>query len=357
MGGRGRGPSPVPRVRRARQAAPRAGPPPAVIDRKQMSHVQLGLQPAPGRFAVIRRAGLLRARFIAGFLVLPVALYVTYVIAPYAQAFYIAMTDWRGVSASPRFIGLENFRRLFADSVFWTAVGHNALLLVLLPLLTIVIALFFAFLLNAGGESGGGHGGVFGARFYRVVFFFPQVLAVAIVAVLFQQVFRPDRSGMLNAPLMALGLDPVGFLSNPDVAFWSILGVLVWQAVGFYVVLFSAGMASIPREMYEAARIDGAGRAQLFFQVTLPLLWDTVQVGLVYLGIAALDVFAIVWVMTAEHGGPDHSTTVMAAEIYRNAFQYFRFGYASALGVVLFFFTVAFAALTLRLSRRERIEF
>ncbi|MEV0420390.1 carbohydrate ABC transporter permease [Streptosporangium canum] len=296
-----------------------------------------------------------RMRFVTGFLAIPVALYVIYVIAPYAQAFYIAFTDWRGVNANPRLVGLENFQRLFDDDVFWKAVGHNLILLILMPLLTIGIALFFAFLLNAGGR--GGTGGVWGSKFYRVVFFFPQVLAVAVVAVLFQQVFRPDRSGMLNAPLIALGFEPVGFLSDTDIALWAILGVLVWQAVGFYVVLFSAGISSIPRDMFEAAAIDGAGGVQLFLRVTLPLLWDTIQVGWVYLGIAALDVFAVVWVMTAEHGGPDHSTTVMAAEIYRNAFQYFKFGYASAMGVVLFFFTIGFAALALRLSRRERIEF
>ncbi|WP_440082954.1 carbohydrate ABC transporter permease [Streptosporangium sp. LJ11] len=296
-----------------------------------------------------------RTRFVTGFLALPVALYLIYVIAPYAQAFYIAFTDWRGVNASPRLVGLENFQRLLADNVFWQAVRHNLVLLVLMPILTLGIALFFAFLLNAGGR--GNTGGIWGSKFYRVVFFFPQVLAVAVVAVLFQQVFRPDRSGMLNAPLIALGFEPIGFLSSTDVAFWSILAVLVWQAVGFYVVLFSAGIASIPRDLFEAAAIDGAGGPQLFLRVTLPLLWDTIQVGWVYLGIAALDVFAIVWVMTAEHGGPDHSTTVMAAEIYRTAFQYFKFGYASAMGVVLFFFTIGFAALALRLSRRERIEF
>ncbi|GAA4231037.1 N-acetylglucosamine transport system permease protein [Streptosporangium album] len=296
-----------------------------------------------------------RTRFVTGFLSIPVALYLIYVIAPYAQAFYIALTDWRGVTATPRFVGLENFRRLLDDDVFWRAVGHNLLLLVLMPLLTVTIALFFAFLLNAGGR--GGTGGVWGSKFYRVVFFFPQVLAVAVVAVLFQQVFRPDRSGMLNAPLMALGFEPIGFLSDTGVALWAILGVLVWQAVGFYVVLFSAGIASIPRDLFEAAAIDGAGGAQLFLRITLPLLWDTIQVGWVYLGIAAMDVFAVVWVMTAEQGGPDHSTTVMAAEVYRTAFGYFKFGYASAMGVVLFFFTIGFAALALRLSRRERIEF
>ncbi|MEV0590898.1 carbohydrate ABC transporter permease [Nonomuraea cavernae] len=296
-----------------------------------------------------------RSLFLFAFLAAPVTLYLVYVISPYVQAFYIAMTDWRGVSATPGFVGLDNFVRLFADGIFWKAVTHNLALLVLLPLLTIVIALFFAFLLNVG--NGRGVGGVAGSKFYRVVFFFPHVLAVAVVAVLFQQVFRPDGSGMLNGPLMALGARPVGFLSDPDVAFWSVLGVMLWQAVGFYVVLFSAGLASIPRDMFEAAQIDGAGRVSLFVRVTLPLLWDTVQVAWVYLGILALDVFAIVWVMTDQHGGPDFSTTVMAAEIYRNAFHYFRFGYASALGVVMFFFTIGFTILSLRLSRRERIEY
>ncbi|WP_219469528.1 carbohydrate ABC transporter permease [Nonomuraea rhizosphaerae] len=296
-----------------------------------------------------------RGLFITAFLAAPVTLYLVYVIAPYIQAFYIAMTDWRGVTATPNFVGLDNFVRLFGDGTFWKAVTHNIGLLVLLPLITIVIALFFAFLLNVGGASG--VTGIRGSKFYRVVFFFPQVLAVAVVAVLFQQVFRPDGSGMLNGPLMALGVKPIGFLSDPGVAFWSVLGVMVWQAVGFYVVLFSAGLASIPRDMFEAAQIDGAGRLNMFFRITLPLLWDTVQVAWVYLGILALDVFAIVWVMTDQHGGPDWSTTVMAAEIYRNAFQYFRFGYASALGVIMFFFTVGFALLSLRLSRRERIEY
>lgn len=296
-----------------------------------------------------------RGLFITSFLAAPVALYLIYVISPYIQAFYIAMTDWRGVSATPRFIGLENFGRLFDDEVFWKAAGHNGLLLVLLPLTTIVIALFFAFMLNVGGK--GGRSGVWGSKFYRLVFFFPQVLAVTVVAVLFSQAFRPDASGMLNGPLMALGLKPVGFLSDPDIALWSVMGVMVWQAVGFYVVLFSAGLASIPREMFEAAHVDGAGRFAMFFRVTLPLLWDTIQVAWVYLGIVALDGFAMVWVMTLQHGGPNRSTTVMPAEIYRNAFEYFRFGYASALGVVMFVFVLGFAILALRLSRRERIEY
>nr|MDT0659694.1 sugar ABC transporter permease [Micromonospora sp. DSM 115978] len=295
--------------------------------------------------------------FVIGFLAAPVALYVVFVIAPYAQAFQISMTDWRGLSA-PRWIGFDNYQRLFDDDKFWKAIQHHGVLLLALPLITIAIALFFAFLLNVGGKSSGGvRRGVWGSKFYRVVFFFPQVLAVAIIAVLFQTVYRPNESGLINGVLMKLGLDPILFLVRPNLALWSILAVLVWQAVGFYVVLFSAGMASIPGEIYEAAEMDGASRITLFFRVTLPLLWDTLQVAWVYLGIAAFDAFAVVAVLSVDRGGPDGATTVLAMEIYRNAFEYSRYGYASAMGVALFFLTLTFAALTLRVSKRESVEY
>jgi N-acetylglucosamine transport system permease protein len=298
-----------------------------------------------------------RYPFIVGFLAAPVTLYVVFVIGPYAQAFYMALTNWRGISANPRFIGLENFRRLLDDDVFWKAVRHHGILLLALPLITIAVALFFAFMLNVGGGSRQGvMTGVWGSKFYRIVFFFPQVLAVAILGVLFQTVYRPDASGMINGPLSQLGLEPIGFLIDPNFALWSIVAVLVWQGVGFYVVLFSAGMASVPKDIYEAALIDGAGRGRMFFRVTIPLLWDTIQVAWVYLGIAAFDCFAIVWTLSVDRGGPDGSTTVLGVEIYRNAFVYSRYGYASAMGVALFFLTITFAALALRVTRRETVE-
>ncbi|MFC4106302.1 carbohydrate ABC transporter permease [Micromonospora zhanjiangensis] len=295
--------------------------------------------------------------FVIGFLFVPVTLYVVFVIAPYVQAFQISMTSWRGIGA-PKWIGFENYRKLLDDGSFWKAVEHHGVLLVALPLITLGIALFFAFLLNVGGRASGGvRRGVWGSKFYRVVFFFPQVLAVAIVAVLFQTVYRPNESGLINGVLMKLGLDPVLFLIKPGLALWSIIGVLVWQAVGFYVVLFSAGMANIPGEIYEAAEVDGASRVVLFFRITLPLLWDTLQVAWVYLGIAAFDAFAIVNVLSVDSGGPDGATTVLAVEIYRNAFTYQKYGYASALGVALFFLTITFAALALRVTKRESIEY
>lgn len=302
-----------------------------------------------------------RYPFIIGFLAAPVTLYVVFVLGPYAQAFYMAMTNWRGISANPQFIGLENFERLFDDDVFWKAVRHHGVLLIALPLITIVLGLFFAFMLNVGGRvRHGGMAGVWGSRFYRVVFFLPQVLAVAIIAVLFQAVYRPDETGVLNAPITALGFEPIPFLVDPDIALWSIIGVLVWQAVGFYVVLFSAGIASIPADIFEAAALDGVNRFTLFFRIVIPLLWDNVQVAFVYLGIIALDFFAIVNIMTPHPEAVGNSTEVIAHYLFTRAFSGDanpQYGYASAIGVALFFLTLTLAAVMFRASRREKVEF
>jgi len=298
-----------------------------------------------------------RYPFIIGFLIVPVAIYGTFVVAAYIQAFQLSFTNWRGFSPKVNYIGFDNFVKLFHDSTFWKAIQHNLFLLIFLPVITIILALFFAFLLNVGGGSKGGRTqGVWGSKFYRVIFFFPQLLALALVAVIFSRVYSSDESGLINGVLHQLGAGPVLFLADKHLALWSILAVLVWQAVGFYVVLFSAGMGSIPAEIYEAAALDGATRGTLFFKVTLPLLWNTLQVAWVYLGIAAFDAFALVNIMSVDRGGPDGATTVIGLEIVRNAFDYAQFGYASAMGVVLFFLTITFAALTLRVTRREAIE-
>ncbi|PYC62591.1 ABC transporter permease, partial [Micromonospora arborensis] len=146
--------------------------------------------------------------FIVGFLFLPVLLYVAVVIWPYLQTFGYSMPDWSGASQQMNFIGLRNYTKLFGDSPFLLALQHNLLLLLVLPLVTILLALFFAFMLNVGGRSGtGGVQGVRGAAFYKVVFFFPQVLSVAILSVLFQGVYRTDQGGLLNGVLVKLGLE------------------------------------------------------------------------------------------------------------------------------------------------------
>ncbi len=296
-----------------------------------------------------------RYPFVIGFLITPVLLYTVFVFYPITQLVYVATTNWTGLSPNFKSVGLENFEKIWSDNTFWQAVQHHLLLLIALPLITIALALFFAFLLNMGGGTKGGvMQGVWGSKFYRVVFFLPQVLAVVIIGVIFARVYGPDNSGILNRLLSYFDTGPVYFMA--DYGMWSILGVLVWQAVGFYVVLFSAGMSSIQADLYEAAVLDGASRVTIFFRVTIPLLWETIRVAWVYLGILAFDAFALVMVLSIEQGGPDGATAVLPVLIYKQGIRESEYGYASALGVSLFLLTITFAILTLRAGRREAVE-
>jgi N-acetylglucosamine transport system permease protein len=295
--------------------------------------------------------------------VIPVALYVTFVIWPYIQTFQIAFTDWDGFS-TPKFIGLDNFKALPDDEVFTGAIKHHLIMLIVLPLVTLAIALFFSFLINLGGDIKGGN--LRGVKFsgsYKIIFFLPQVLAVAIVGVLFSNFYQVGTDdggvppGVINSALQAVHIHQISFLTNSSIALYSVIGVMVWQAVGFYVVLFSAGMASIPKDLFEAAALDGASRSALFFKITVPLLWDTLQVGWIYLGIAAFDGFALVQVMSINKGfGPDNSTALLPLTIYDQSFANPHQGYAAAMGVCLFFMTLTFAAIAMRVTKRETIE-
>jgi len=299
-----------------------------------------------------------RFPFIVGFLAPGLILFAVFVISPFVQAFHYSLTNWTGVSPDFEYVGLENFKRLFDDTVFTTALKNNALLLVIVPLLTVVLALFFAFLLNVGGgSSGAGVKGVRGNGFYKLVFFLPQVLSVPVIAVIWAVIMDPTGDGLLNSVPGSFGAGPVGWLADPNLALWCVMWVMVWGSVGFYLVLFNAAMSSIPRDIFEAAVMDGAGRYASFVQVTLPLLWDAIQTSWVYLAILALDAYALVAVMTAGPGGPDNSTQVIALQIAQNGFQFGRAGYASAMGVVLFFLTLVIAAVMLRATRRDRIEY
>lgn len=309
-----------------------------------------------------------KARFVAGFLALPLALYLFYVVWPYAQAVGYSLTNWGGYSDTQEFVGLSNYAKLFGDQLVRTAFWHNVFFLVTVPLFTIVLALFFAFLLNVGGRGDrAGIRGVRGSSVYKVIFFFPQVLSLVLVAVMWQAIYRGDGQGLLNGILIKLGIvdpqqpirfvaDPQPFLGVPAVLWWLLL-IAVWGGVGFYMVLFSAAMQAIPRDIYEAALLDGASRVDTFMRVTLPLLRDTLSVAWVYLGFIALDMYALVFVMTPSQGGPNHASEVFASIINFTAFQRGQFGYACAIAVSLAIFTLLLAAVQLRITRRDRIEY
>jgi N-acetylglucosamine transport system permease protein len=278
-------------------------------------------------------------------------IYAVFVLWPYGQALYYALTRWRGFSANRPFAGFDNFERLVGDRLFWNALGNNGLMLVVLPTVTIALALLFAALIAQGGR------GVRAAGFYRVVFFFPQVMSAVVLGVLWNFIFHPNI-GLLNGVLRLLGLDgwQRAWMGDPDWVLWGIAVVAIWSAVGFFLVLFVAGMQAIPTDLYDAATLDGASRWRSFWSITLPLMRDHLQVAVVFMAIGALDLFALVQVM-AENGGPSRAADVLARYMYDLAFEQSQFGYATAIGVVLLFLTLLLSVVTVQFTQRERIEF
>ena len=292
-------------------------------------------------------------RLIIPFLLPAILLYGVFVVWPYAQAIYISLTSWRGVSGSKPFVGLENYQRLWDDERFHEALTRNGQLLIVLPLVTIAIALTFAALFTQGSQQ------LRGAGFYRVVFFFPQIIPAVIVGILWSYVYTPNI-GLLNGILRATGLGDVStsWLTDPGTVLWAIAAVAIWSSVGFYMVIFLASMQSIPTSFYEAAILDGATRWTSFKDITFPLIWETIRTSVIYLAIAALDFFILIVVIS----GGSTTTTARRAEVaalylYNQAFDSSRWGYASAIGVVLLVLTLFLSLGIMRATRRETYEF
>lgn len=285
-------------------------------------------------------------RLIIPFLAPALVLYGTFVIYPYLQAMYIAFTKWRGLRKAPEFVGLENFRNLMNDDRFWNALSHNGIYLVALPVLTLSFALFLAFMITQKVRF---------SNFYRVTFFFPQVMSVVAIGVLWNFIYHPSI-GILNSFLKTLGVSsPPAWLGDPRTALGAIIAVTIWQGAGFFMVLFMAGMQNIPTSYYEAAALDGATRIIIFFKITLPLLWETIRSALIFITIGALDMFGITFTMT--QGGPDRATDVLATLLYEEAFTSSRFGYATAIAMMLFLIVLAISLVLMVLTRRETIEY
>jgi N-acetylglucosamine transport system permease protein len=292
-------------------------------------------------------------RLIIPFLAPALGLYALFVLYPYAQAIYLSLTGWRGTSANKPWVGLDNYHRLWNDDRFTEALSRNGQLLVVLPIVTILISLTFAALFTQGGD------GVRGAGFYRVVFFFPQIISTVIVGILWSYVYSPNI-GLLNGILRALGLDSLTrtWLADENTVLWAIAAVSIWASVGFYMVIFLAAMQAIPTSFYEAARLDGAGRFRSFRDITFPLIWETMRTAMIYLAISALDFFVLVVVMSQ---GPNTATArrteVVSVYLYNQAFDKSRWGYASAIGVVLLLLTLLLSVVIMRLTRREVYEY
>lgn len=290
--------------------------------------------------------------FFVVFLIVPVVGYVAFVVSPFAQAAYFSLTSWSGFSPDMQFVGLANYAKLLEDATFLKAVGNSVTLAVVLPVVTLALALLFASLVTVGGPSSGNVRGLRHSSFYRVVSFFPYVVPAIVIGLIWSQIYDPN-SGLLNGVLTRLGVERAtafAWLGDVRTAKIAVMFAIVWGLVGFYMVLFIAAIKGVPAEVYEAARVDGAGRFRTAVSITIPLIRDNVQTAFIYMGILALDAF--VYMAALEPGGgPSNTTLVMSQQLFTTAFAKGQFGYACAMGVVLAAITLVYAGLVFAVNK------
>jgi raffinose/stachyose/melibiose transport system permease protein len=279
------------------------------------------------------------------FLLPALALYLVFVIVPIIQAAHFSLYKWNGLGPLDDFIGLANYQVAIASDVFWQAVGNNLLVIVLSLLLQIPFSLGLAVLLNRRFP---------GRAIFRLLFFVPYVLSEAITGIVFRLLLQPDA--LVDSTLKNVGLE--GFiqewLGNTDIVMITLFVIISWKYFGFHMILLLAGLQGIPREIEEAALIDGAGRWQAFRYVTLPLLGPTLRVSIFLSFIGALQLFDIVWVMTG--GGPLNASTTMAVNMFKTGFVKQQMGYGSALAVLLFLCALVVALLYQRFVLRRDVD-
>lgn len=242
---------------------------------------------------------------------------------PLVAGLFISFTNWDMLSP-PRLVGLSNYVQLFQDPFVWLSLKNTLYYSVLTIPGIIVVSLALALAVNRA---------VFVSKLYRTMFFIPVVSSMVAVALMWKWVYN-EQFGLLNWLLSRLGLPELGWLSDPRLSMLSVALVAVWKSMGYYMVLFLAGLQGIPEHLYEAATIDGAGSWRRFWSITLPLLSPTLFFVMIISVIGSFQVFDQVYVMT--QGGPGNSTLVFNYYLYQNAFEFFRMGYASALAYVLF---------------------
>lgn len=276
-------------------------------------------------------------------------LFIVFMVIPTFNIFRMSLYKWGGFSARRTFIGFDNFRTLFADMKFLQSFQNTVLLIVVVSVVTITLALGYAAILSRVKLKG--------QNFFRIVFYIPNILSIVIISAVFSAIYDANN-GLLNAILSLFkgeGAEPVYWLGNQSIIIYSLAGAMIWQAVGYYMVMYMASMAAIPESLYESAGLEGAGSLTQFFHITLPLIWTNLRTTLTFFIISSINMsFMFVKVMT--DGGPDGSTEVFLSYMYKQAYTNSTYGYGMAIGVVIFLFSFALSGIVNLVTRREALE-
>lgn len=288
-----------------------------------------------------------RGAFLTACIAPAVILFTIFMIVPTINVFRMSLYERSAFSAKETYVGLKNFQTLINDSSFIRSMQNTLLLIVVVTIITMSLALIFAGILTREKIKG--------QNFFRVVFYIPNILSVVVISGIFAAVYQTEN-GMLNSI--------IDFIAHPAQAIlWkgeklvmvSIIIAMVWQAIGYYMVMYMASMAAVPQSLYESSGLDGAGRLTQFFQITIPLIWTNIRTTLTFFIISTINM-AFLFVKAMTGGGPNGASEVVLGYMYSQKNNGL-FGYCMAIGVVIFVFSFALSALVNKVTEREALEF
>ena len=276
-----------------------------------------------------------------------VILFTIFMIVPTINVFRMSLFERSAYSTTETFVGFKNFTTLLQDAAFIRSMQNTLLLIVVVTIFTMGMALVFAAILTRENVKG--------QTFFRVVFYIPNILSIVVISGIFSAIYQTNN-GMLNSVIEM-------FVDLPNSILWkgeklvmvSIVIAMVWQAIGYYMVMYMASMASVPQTLYESSGLDGANRFTQFFQITLPLIWTNIRTTLTFFIISTINM-AFLFVKAMTSGGPNGASEVVLGYMYtqKNNGLY---GYCMAIGVVVFLFSFALSALVNKVTERDVLEF
>ena len=272
-----------------------------------------------------------------------------FIFIPTVNVFRMSLYRMGGITNKQTFIGFENFKTLMGDKNFLQAMQNSILIIVLVTICTIVLAILFATLLQRGNFKGN--------NFFRIIFYIPNILSIVVIAGIFGAIYNPT-TGLLNTFLRAIGLDALArnWMSESNIVIYSVIFALVWQAIGYYMVMYMASMAAIPPDYYEAASLGGATDLQMFSKITFPLIWSNIRTTLTFYIISTINL-SFLFVQIMSDGGPNGKTEVFLNYMYKQAYGNGAYGYGMAIGVVVFIFSFVLSGIVNKITDREVYEF
>lgn len=296
------------------------------------------------------KKGRARSVFIGVCVAPAVILFIIFMLIPTFNVFKMSLYKWGGYSNTKEFVGLNNFKILMDDVNFFRSFQNTILLIVCVTVVTMAFSLIFAAILSREKIKG--------QNFFRIVFYIPNILSVVVISAIFSAIYDPTN-GLLNSIIgIFRGSEktPVLWLGDQKIVIYSLVIAMIWQAIGYYMVMYMASMASVPESLYESANLEGAGRIQQFFSITLPLIWTNVRTTLTFFVISSINL-SFLFVKALTSGGPDGATEVFLSYMYKQAYTNSSYGYGMAIGVVVFLFSFGLSALVNLVTKREPLEF